>query len=551
MDYQLNIYTSNEKELKNVKADNNTKTIKVMQENKLPVLYKKSFGAAAKAYNERAVSGKLIEDYYSSIVASNIPEVYKLDLVIRYELLNKNDLVSIQKTFTEFKRFLDKLDAFVVVAAYIMSFDEYKELLIFFYPVNDGYLTGMSVRNDLIDTAKKLTGTEKETMNIVEGITLLEKYINSEFRKIANNNGDFVSQEELEERTKSNKEVDPMELHSIAVSTLKAQMNLLQNINAENNKLIEMIEDEKNRIKTDLVWTKETEPLIIRAEEERIQEERRREEEERLAEERRKAQEAEKKELDRLKEEERRVEAAMLAEQAKRNIDMRRQMAMEKAMGGFKRPSITTDLFEELLQKHLQWQDVYGITKDMIRSDIPEHAWNDPRRLNVKESDIADIHRETPIVIIGASFTGCNIMRCNIAGEFHCLEIKECNFITSELKKITISNSLVSKVELQSTEMQEVVVKKSGIKLLEAYGANMINVMTDCNTTFENCNFQKSSIKDCDMKQTLFLECDFSNSTVENCDFRNSTFDTCYLSTMNRKNSLFKGVKLLKTLEVS
>jgi hypothetical protein len=59
----LNIYPSSEREMQNIKADNNTKQIKILQEQKLPVLYKKTFGAAVKKYNERAISGKLIHNY--------------------------------------------------------------------------------------------------------------------------------------------------------------------------------------------------------------------------------------------------------------------------------------------------------------------------------------------------------------------------------------------------------------------------------------------------------------------------------------------------------
>ena len=103
MDYQLHIYPSSARDMQNVKADNSTKQIKVIQENKLQLLYKKSFGAAVTKYNERVTSGKLIDNYYKSIVTSNVPEVYKMSLLIRYEPLNKVEIAAINKAFTDFK----------------------------------------------------------------------------------------------------------------------------------------------------------------------------------------------------------------------------------------------------------------------------------------------------------------------------------------------------------------------------------------------------------------------------------------------------------------
>ena len=97
MDYRLNVYPSSALDLKNIKANNVTKQIKVVVDNKLPVLYKKSFGEAVKKFNETAISGRLIEDYYKSIERSNVPEVYFVDLLVRYDLANKNEVADINK----------------------------------------------------------------------------------------------------------------------------------------------------------------------------------------------------------------------------------------------------------------------------------------------------------------------------------------------------------------------------------------------------------------------------------------------------------------------
>ena len=129
MDYQLNVYPSSEGDLQNVKTLNNNKQIKAKGEVKLAASYKKTFTPAVKKYNERAISGKLIDDYYKAICASNIPEVYKLSLVIRYELLNKEELAAIEKAFVEYKKVLEKEPYLCIVATYHMSFEEFKEQL--------------------------------------------------------------------------------------------------------------------------------------------------------------------------------------------------------------------------------------------------------------------------------------------------------------------------------------------------------------------------------------------------------------------------------------
>ena len=234
MDYQLNVYPSTEKELLNVKADNNTKQIKVIQENKLQPLYKKTFGPAVKKYNERAISGRLIDNYCKSIIDSNIPEVYKLVLIIRYELLNKTEVAAIQKAFADFKKALEKESYMVLVSSYAMSYDEYKELQIFFYPVSSDYATGLSVRNDLIDVVRKFNDI-KESINIMQAMPMFVSKLEEVFNSV--NEGQFISQEELEARAKNYQEQDPTTLHAIAVDTLKSQMNALQKINAENQNL--------------------------------------------------------------------------------------------------------------------------------------------------------------------------------------------------------------------------------------------------------------------------------------------------------------------------
>jgi hypothetical protein len=216
-----------------------------------------------KKFNERATTGKLIENYYKSIVDSNIPEVYKLSLVIRYELLNKTEIAAIQKAFADFKKGFEKITFLKLVSAYLMSYDEYKELQIFFYPVSDGHKIGLETKNDIIALTNKICEANKDTMNIVEAMPLFTDYIKKNVFAPVNSEGQFISQEELEIQARNISNVDPFELHAIAVETLKAQMNSLQKINAENQKLEAAIESEKQRIEYDLAWSKETSEKIF------------------------------------------------------------------------------------------------------------------------------------------------------------------------------------------------------------------------------------------------------------------------------------------------
>ena len=107
MDYQLNIYPSTELEMKEFKSENSTKQVRALCENKLSTMYKKSFDAAVAKYNERVTSGRLIDNYLKSISESNIPELYRISLLIRYEPVNREEGEMVQKAFTDFKKKLD------------------------------------------------------------------------------------------------------------------------------------------------------------------------------------------------------------------------------------------------------------------------------------------------------------------------------------------------------------------------------------------------------------------------------------------------------------
>lgn len=543
MDYQLNIYPSSERDLMNVKADNITKQIKMLSEQKLPQLYKKSFSAAVKKYNERAISGKLIDDYYKSICASNIPEVYKLSLVIRYELLNKTEIAAIQKAFFDFKKALEKETFLVVVSAYVMSFDEFKELQIFFYPVCDGYVQGLGTRADLIDVTKKLYD-QKENMNIVKAMPMFIKKIDDIFRTV--HNGEFISQEELEAMARNITEENPLTLHAIAVETLKAQMNALQQMNAENQKYEMAVQAEKDRIINDLAWAKETEKKIYKAEQDRIDEERRKEEAARRAEEARRILEAQRKEEARLREEERRLEAERLAEQARRNVEMMKQLAAaEEAERQRKmsRQQIGQSEFGSLIEQHLQWQELYGITEEAEYDKLPDDAKRDPRRLSLHKADINSVSFDPTIELVAIELVDCEFTDCHITFKLTASSLEKCVLINTDISDSEFNKCVLNKLKVDGLMITNVQFDDSTIMRTSFKDAILEEWFGAPATSFIKCDFTNTQLKGCDMKKNAFMNCDFTETSFISCDLRDAAFQVCKLETMKKEGCLFRGAK--------
>lgn len=543
MDYQLNIYPSSERDLMNVKADNITKQIKMLSEQKLPQLYKKSFSAAVKKYNERAISGKLIDDYYKSICASNIPEVYKLSLVVRYELLNKTEIAAIQKAFFDFKKALEKETFLVVVSAYVMSFDEFKELQIFFYPVCDGYVQGLGTRADLIDVTKKLYD-QKENMNIIKAMPMFIKKIDDIFRTV--HNGEFISQEELEAMARNITEENPLTLHAIAVETLKAQMNALQQMNAENQKYEMAVQAEKDRIINDLAWAKETEKKIYKAEQDRIDEERRKEEAARRAEEARRILEAQRKEEARLREEERRLEAERLAEQARRNVEMMKQLAAaEEAERQRKmsRQQIGQSEFGSLIEQHLQWQELYGITEEAEYDKLPDDAKRDPRRLSLHKADINNVSFDTTIELVAIELVDCEFTDCHITFKLTASSLEKCVLINTDISDSEFNKCVLNKLKVDGLMITNVQFDDSTIMRTSFKDAILEEWFGAPATSFIKCDFTNTQLKGCDMKKNAFMNCDFTETSFISCDLRDAAFQVCKLETMKKEGCLFRGAK--------
>jgi uncharacterized protein YjbI with pentapeptide repeats len=540
MDYQLNVFPSSERELQNIKADNSSKQIKIIQENKLPALYKKTFGPAVSKYNERAISGRLIDDYYKSIVASNIPEVYKLSIVIRYEMINKNDPVMIQKAFMDFKKLLEKKSYLCLVSTYILSFDEYKELQIFFYPVSDGYATGLSVRNDLIDVTKRLCDV-KENINILKAMPIFVNHIDELFDQV--NGGQFISQSELEARARNITSEDPMILHAIAAETLKSQMEELKKTAVENQSLKESITSEKTRIQYDLEWIKTAEQMIYEAEEVRLQEEARLVEERAEKEKARRLAEAQRREEERLQEETRRLEAKRLAEQAMRDLELRKQMEKQENTDTSldDKTLMGQDEFVGLLEKHLEWQADCNINEQTIFDELSDDIKNDVRRMRISSAHIRDVAYGEERPLIGVELNDCEFSNCNLSiciGQSH---LHNCIFTRSNINELRMDSCTIANIDADGIKIENAQIASSKVSDVSLKEASIVALLSAPTNTFTNCDFTGSTLKECDIKNNTFMSCNFDGASFVSCDMRNSSFKSCQMESVRKYGSAFRG----------
>ena len=544
MDYRLNVYPSSALEMKNFKANNATKQIKMVVDNKLPVLYKKSFGAAVKKFNETAISGRLIEDYYKSIVNSNVPEVYCIDLLVRYELLNKNEVNEINKIFGEFKKVFEKAENLQTVAIYHMSFEEYKEMQIFFYPVVPGYITGLNTRNDLIDFVRHTIGT-KDNMNIKQAMVHFTKYVDDLFSTV--NEGKITSQAELEAQANRIQTEDPLLVHAIAVDALKMQMNALQKLSAENDMLQNAINESKIRIEKDLRWSKEMVATIQLAEKERIIEEKRRADEALRLEQQRRAEEAQRREEERLREEARRLEAEKYAALAKRNLELQRQMEQKQAEEQRRQQSrinISQDSFTRLVEQHVQWQQFYNITKTTDISALSVDAAEDPRRMVLTNANLKDIALEINVELIGIVFDGCELINCKIRVDLTSARIDDTILNNTSLENLSIENCSAYNLHALGARIENVTLLNTIINRGILKHAHISKIMSAPGNSFAFCDFSNAIMNSCDMKKNAFTNCDFTDAVLTTCDMRNASFQVCKMERLRNEGSLFRKTQI-------
>lgn len=546
MDYQLNIYPSSEIEMKNLKSENTHKHIKVICDNKLAVMYKKSFDAAVLKYNERVTSGKLIDNYLKSISESNIPEIYRLSIVIRYEPVKAEEGEAINKAFTEFKKKLDEDNKLVIVSAFTTAQNEYKTLEIFFYPVCKGFVTGLEVRNDLIGIVKQIEGMDSaKEINIIQAMPLFVKYIEGIFNEV--NNGQFLSQEELEEMARRQDINDPLILHAIAINTLKTQMNEMDALSRESQDIEDAVEREKNRIKNDFEFVAIKEKEILAAEEARLEAERQLElERQRIREEQRRR-EAQRREEERLMEESRRLEAKRFAEQAKRNIEMHNQMAKQVAPAVVeveqRRTIEDAAYFNELIERHIKWQEYHNVTKETNYNKISRSAMTDPRRLSLVNVDFIGLEMSLPL-LVGVSFKNCTFTDCVVTADIYSSSFESCRFINTQLPNTRLTKCAMSGLTLDRTRFDSIALSVTAIMKTSFSNCIFSKVDSKFKNSYTKCNFENSQFDECNFRKSSFADCNFEYAQFVNSDMRETVFQSCKTGNIENIDSLFRGSNL-------
>lgn len=546
MDYQLNIYPSSEIEMKNLKSDNTHKHIKVLCDNKLAVMYKKSFDAAVLKYNERVTSGKLIDNYLKSISESNIPEVYRLSIVIRYEPVKVEEGEAVNKAFTEFKKKLDDNDKIVIVSAFTTAQNEYKTLEVFFYPVCEGFVTGLETRNDLIGIVKQIEEMESsKEINIIQAMPLFIKYIEGIFNEV--NNGQFLSQEELEEMARRQDVSDPLVLHAIAINTLKTQMNEMNALTRESQEIEDAVEREKIRIKNDFEFIAVKEKEIIAAEEARLEAERQLELERQRIREEQRIREAQRREEERLMEESRRLEAKRFAEQAKRNIEMHNQMAKQVApvvIEVEQRKTIdNAEYFGELIDRHIKWQEYHSVTKETNYNKISRSAMADPRRMSLVNVDFIGLEMSLPL-LVGISFKNCTFTDCVITADIYSSSFESCRFINTQLPNTKLTKCAMSGLTLDRARFENLTLSVTAIMKTSLSNCISLKVDSKFKNNYTKCNFENSQFDECNFRKSSFADCNFEHAQFVNSDMRETVFQSCKTSDVENIDSLFRGSNL-------
>lgn len=591
MDYKITVYPSSERELNNIKADHKEKTIKAVQSLKIRDIYKKKFGAAVQKFNDYALNGKIISDYYKAIFDSNIPEVYRISVVVRFDLANQNEVQLIQKSFTDFKKKLDEQPWLAISSVYWMSIDEFKELEIFFVPISDGYVTGLGTRNDLIDVTKKLAGTQ-ENWNILKAIPVFTDHIEGLWKSCADSN--IVSQDEMERKAHIAKE-DPTSLHSIEIGILKENMNHLQRITHENQMLEAQVEEEKRRIQKELIWTKDAVPLIMKAEKERLDAiecarlEAARAEKERIAQEERAKEERRRAEIARQQ------EAARLKEQARKNYDLRSVLDQDNSafasfMSTPKEPaysnpdltaaspfysmngmapvdmgqapaqevaptqpivpqtpvqnsqyagSMPVELFADKIQQHIDWMQNYGITETTSANMLPKESLNSIQRLIVKNEIIVGFKDTRKYTLVGAQFFDCIFENCEFTSDIYASVFVNCKFINckvirNKLSGCGLKNVVCDKdVLVDHVEFRQCTIIESDFMQVRFVGCT-----SAMPTRYSTLNFAGAYFQDCDMKRNTFDDCKFDNATFDTCDARAAVFNNCSKNSIQNIRSM-------------
>ena len=597
MDYKINIYPSSERELNNIKVDNKEKTIKAVQVNKIRDVYKKRFGAAVQKFNDYALNGRVLSDYYKAVLDSNIPEVYRISVVVRYDLANPNEVQLIQKSFTDFRKKLEEHPWMATVAVYWMSVDEFKELDIFFVPVSDGYVTGLGTRNDLIDVTKKNAGSQ-ENWNILKAMPVFVDQVDAIWRSSADSQ--IVSQDDLEKKAHIERN-DPTSLHSIEIGMLKENMNHLQRITHENQMLEAQVDEEKRRIQKELIWTKESVPLIKKAEQERLDAIERARLDAARAEKEKIAQEQREKEERRRAEVARQQEALRLKEQARKNYGLRSVLEQDNSafaavMSGVAQqpaytnpdlsanspfysidgvmpvdmnkqaapaapaapvmdepeappatidygyqytPTLPNEVLSNKIQQHIEWMSNYGINETTSANMLPKESLGSIQRLVIKGEVIVGFRDTRKYTLVGAQIFDCIFEDCEFTTDIYASVFVNCQFINCRVVRNKLSGCGLKNITANNgLVVDHVEFRQCTIIDSDFTTARFVGCTSAMPTKYSNLDFSNAQFQDCDMKRNVFESCQFNNTVFDTCDARATFFNNCNKDTIQNINSM-------------
>ena len=597
MDYKISVYPSSEKELLNIKADNKEKTIKAVLSGKPRDVYKKRFAAAVQKFNDYALNGKVITDYYKAVCDSNIPELYRINIIVRYDLAQQAEVQLIQKSFTDFKKKLEEQPWMAICSVYWMSVDEFKELDIYFVPVSDGYVTGLGTRNDLIDVTKKLVGSS-ENWNILKAMPVFVGEVDKLWAEVADSQ--IVSQDSLEKKARIEKN-DPTALHSIEIGMLKENMNHLQRITHENQMFEAQVQEEKRRIQKELIWTREAVPMIKKAEQERLAAierariEAARAEKERIANEQRAQEERRRAEIARQQ------EAARLKEQARKNYGLRSMLdqdnsAFASVMAASSQPvytnadlsanspfysvngmaptgeapsfaplaplpvtaeyvptqaapapagpqyasSMPNEVLMSKLQQHLEWMNNYGINENTGANMLPRESLNSIQRLVLRNEIIVGFKSVEKLSLVGAQIFDCIFENCELTADLYASVFVNCQFINCKIARNKLGGCGFKNITVYPGSLIDHIELRQATAIESHFeGVKFVGCTSTQPTRYANLNFQDAVFQDCDLKRNVFDNCDFENATFNSCDARMTGFNNCTQTNMQNNQSLF------------
>jgi uncharacterized protein YjbI with pentapeptide repeats len=241
------------------------------------------------------------------------------------------------------------------------------------------------------------------------------------------------------------------------------------------------------------------------------------------------------------------VEAERLAEQARRNIELRKQMAeQEEALRQQRmaRKTINQEDLAQLIDQHMRWQDVYGIDEATEFDKIPDDAQKDPRRLSLTAADISGVEFDRTVTLIGAMFKDCEFTDCKVSVELIASSVASCTFLNCVFEDIYLRKCQVSRVAIERLNVENVRLEDTTVMRAKMRGTTIRELFSSSANSFIKCDFADAIFKGCDMKKNAFMSCDFTNASLIGCDFRDSVFQICQTDDLHREGSLFRGVKV-------